>query len=74
MALNKHLVTHDLSEKPHHWKRRAPRGEGRPAMNAKRTRKGEVRPFAKSDIGDVLDLTDMLIELEKGPGGVSRVA
>jgi hypothetical protein len=34
-------------------------------MSAKRTRKGEVRPFAKSDIGDVLDLTDMLIELEK---------
>jgi hypothetical protein len=20
MALNKHLVTHDLSKKPHHWK------------------------------------------------------
>jgi hypothetical protein len=44
-------------------------------MTAKRTRKGEVRPFPKPDIGDVLDLTDMLIELEqKDPEAFRAIA
>jgi hypothetical protein len=41
----------------------------------KKTHKGELRPFPKSDIGEVLDLTDMLIELEqKDPEAFRAIA